>query len=160
MKQTLIEAKTRISTSIDEYQSSNGRVVITADPLDIRQVEDSVTNVSCGGIVTFTGRVRNIHDGQEVIALEYEAYTEMAARVIEDLIARAEKVWPTVALAVHHRLGPLKLGDIAVVVVAASVHRTPAFEANQWLIRTLKDEVPIFKRETRANGTIWVGQGP
>lgn len=136
------------------------RVALWTEPLDPRAVEALVATPDCGGVVTFLGAVRN-HTGPHAVAgLHYEAYEPMALQVMEALCAEVEAAHPPARLACHHRLGTLEIGDLAVVVVAAAPHRATAFAACQRYIDRLKEDVPIFKRETRADGSVWVGLGP
>ena len=113
-----------------------------------------------GGVVTFTGVVRDHTGAHEVERLEYEAYEPMALKVLEEIRAEAGARFPGVRLAVHHRLGVLGIGEAAVVVVAAAPHRAAAFTACAFVIDRLKEDVPIFKKEVRGDGSVWVGLGP
>jgi len=109
-----------------------------------------------GAVATFTGVVRNHHDGKEVLWLEYEAYEEMAETQIDGLITEASRRWPISQVAVRHRLGHLEIGEVSVAIAVAAPHRAEALEACRWLIDTLKAEVPIFKKEAYAGGEVWV----
>ena len=134
-------------------------VVFTRDALCPREVEDRVKGPDCGALVTFTGTVRN-HTGEfGVVALEYETYQVMAQRVFIELIAEIRLAYPAVRLAVAHRIGRLVVGESAVVIAAASPHRADAFDAAQQFIERLKEDVPIFKKEERGDGSVWVGMG-
>ncbi|MCA9517580.1 MAG: molybdenum cofactor biosynthesis protein MoaE [Myxococcales bacterium] len=113
-----------------------------------------------GGVVTFVGRVRDHARGHAVTRLEYEAYGAMAERQLRKLVAEVEAAFPGTRAAVHHRTGLLAIGDVAVVVVTASAHRGDAFDANRRLIDRLKEDVPIWKRETGPDGTEWVSDRP
>ena len=144
---------------IPPVSGGDGRVVLTEDPLDPRRVEALVRDESCGALVTFTGMVRNHTGDHGVLCLDYEAYGSMALRVFSELLAEMQKDYPQVRLAVHHRLGHLEVGDTAVVIAAASPHRANAFAAAQRLIERLKEDVPIFKKESRVDGSVWVGMG-
>jgi molybdopterin synthase catalytic subunit len=109
-----------------------------------------------GAVATFTGVVRNHHDGKEVLWLEYEAYEEMAETQIDGLITEASRRWPISQVALRHRLGHLHMGEVSVAIAVAAPHRAEALEACRWLIDTLKAEVPIFKKEAYAGGEVWV----
>ena len=115
-----------------------------------------MTTDGAGGVVTFTGVVRDNARGKRVRALEYDAYPEMAesemARIAEDVARR----WPECAVALVHRIGRLDIGECSVVVVAACPHRAEAFEACRYAIDTLKATVPIWKKELYADGEEWV----
>lgn len=111
----------------------------------------------CGGVVTFTGTVRDHADGRSgVTSLEYEAYEEAAVARLGEVAADARRRWPVIGrVAMLHRVGRLELCDAAVVVVVSAPHREEAFEAARWCIDTLKATVPIWKREEWSGGTDW-----
>ena len=136
------------------------RVVLSDDPLDPQSVEAEVKGPDRGGVVTFTGCVRDHTGEHQVERLEYEAYRSMALKVMGAILEETETKFETVRLAIHHRLGVLAIGEAAVVIAAASPHRAAAFAACAYAIDRLKEDVPIFKREVRADGTVWVGLGP
>jgi len=128
-------------------------------PLALAEVIDAVTSPGRGGVVTFTGTVRDETRGRRVLRLEYEAYRGMAERTLADLgdaIAREHGV----DVAIVHRIGTLLPGDAAVVIACAAPHRTAAFRACEACIERLKKDVPIWKREVYADGSEWVGLGP
>jgi len=103
---------------------------------------------TCGGIVTFEGRVRNHHEGKEVTALEYSAHPVLAEKEGLAVLVEAQQKFPQIThVQAIHRTGPLALGDIAVLVIAASSHRAESFEACRWLIDEIKHRVPIWKLE-------------
>jgi molybdopterin synthase catalytic subunit len=111
----------------------------------------------CGAVVTFTGTVRDHAEGRTgVTALTYEAYEEHATARMGEVVAEARHRWPQVGrIAAIHRVGDLAVGDDAVVVSVASPHRAEAFAAATFVIDTLKATVPIWKRETWADGQSW-----
>ncbi len=132
---------------------------ITRDPLDdaaIRALEHAVTTSGAGGCVTFAGVVRDNARGKRVRSLEYDAYPEMAESEMARIAAEVAKRWPESALAMVHRIGPLAIGECAVVVVAACPHRGEAFDACRYAIDTLKANVPIWKKEFYEDGDEWV----
>lgn len=135
-------------------------VALTHEPLDPRVVEDLVAGPDRGAIVTFTGAVRDHTGEHRVERLEYEAYAGMALKVLAALREEVMAQYPGVRLAVHHRLGTLAIGDPAVVIAASAPHRADAFAACARLIDRLKQDVPIFKKEVRGDGSVWVGLGP
>ena len=133
---------------------------LCVQPIDSKALEDEVMAPNCGGLVTFAGHVRN-HTGEHAVThLEYEAYGPMADKVFAKLLQEVQETYPTVRISLRHRIGTLAIGDIAVVVAAAAPHRKAAFEACQMLISRLKEDVPIFKKEFRGDGSVWVGMGP
>lgn len=135
---------------------------LTTDPIRLDSMISTVTAPERGGVATFLGLVRNHHGGRLVTGLDYSAYEPMAEAVCRELIVEAESMWPVRAV-LSHRLGHLDVGDVAVAIAVAGHHRDEAFAACRHLIEELKRRVPIWKRETYADGTeAWVeptGQG-
>jgi molybdopterin synthase catalytic subunit len=110
--------------------------------------------------VLFLGTTRGLTAGRRTVALDYECYPEMARNKLAELAAEASRRWPLAGCAVVHRLGRLEVGEASVAVAVSSAHRQAAFEAGQWLIDTLKQSVPIWKRELWADGSSeWVHPG-
>jgi molybdopterin synthase catalytic subunit len=128
-------------------------------PLALAEVVDAVSGPGRGGIVTFTGTVRDETRGRRVLRLEYEAYAPMAERKLAELGAEIGRAHGA-EVAIVHRVGVLAPGDAAVVIACAAPHRTPAFRACEACIEALKRDVPIWKREVFADGSTWVGSGP
>jgi molybdopterin synthase catalytic subunit len=126
------------------------------DPLDLAALVASVSAPDRGALATFVGLVRDHHGGRGVLGLEYSAYGAMAEAQCAAIVGEAERRWK-VRIALAHRLGGLAVGEAAVIVVAASAHRDPAFEACRWVIEALKAQVPIWKRERYLDGSeAWV----
>jgi len=126
-------------------------------PLDVAEVLAAVEDPGSGGVVSFTGLVREVDGGRAVTELEYVAHPTAAARLQEVAAAVAAEL-PVRAVAALHRTGVLALGDVAVVVAASAAHRGEAFEAARRLIDDLKHTVPIWKRQRFADGEQeWVG---
>ena len=126
-------------------------------PIDPAAVASAVDDAGAGGVVAFTGRVRDNDGGRDVTELEYVAHpdAETALRRVAESVAHD---LPVRALAAVHRTGVLKVGDVAVVVAAAAAHRGEAFDAARRLIDDLKSTVPIWKRQVFSDGTQeWVG---
>jgi molybdopterin synthase catalytic subunit len=129
---------------------------LTAEPINILELLESVATPDCGGVATFLGTVRNRHAGREVVGLEYSAYEEMAEGECARLVAETEARWP-VSVRLKHRLGRLELGEVAVAIVVAGGHRDEAFAGCRHLIEEIKSRVPIWKREFYADGSVaWV----
>jgi len=137
-----------------------GRCTLHEEPLDVRAVEARVTGDDAGGVVTFVGAVRNRSKGQDIRHLEYEAYPGMAEREMEKICDEAARRWPDARVAIAHRVGHLAIGDLAVVVAAAAPHRAEAFEACRFAIDTLKETVPIWKKEFTTEGESWIEDHP
>lgn len=129
-------------------------------PLDVSEAVDRVRGPGMGGIVTFVGAVRDNARGRAIRHLEYEAYPEMAEREMQKIADEAARRWPGAAVSIGHRAGHLSVGEIAVVVAAAAPHRAEAFEACRFAIDTLKQTVPIWKKEVATDGEYWVDDRP
>lgn len=131
-------------------------------PIDARALEAECRTDADGAVLTFLGTTRDHNDGAAVLRLDYEAYPEMAQRVMCALFEEAIKRYPITRARVVHRLGPVPVGETSVAVVVASPHRGPAFDACRFLIDRLKAEVPIWKREQLRDqhGVRWVGDLP
>jgi molybdopterin synthase catalytic subunit len=133
------------------------RIELSGDVIDVAAMYDWAVTRSCGAVVLFSGTVRDHADGRDnVSALAYEAYEEPAQRRMRDIAAEMRRRWPDLGrIGMVHRVGMLRLTDSAVVVVVSAPHRPAAFEAARFAIDTLKDTVPIWKRETWADGSDW-----
>jgi len=128
------------------------------DPLPLTAVSEWAVRPDCGALVVFTGTVRD-HAGDRdgVSSLEYEAYTEQVEPRLAAVAADARRRWPDLGrLAMLHRIGLLAVEDAAVIVAASAPHRDAAFQAARFCIDTLKDTVPIWKKETWGGGQSWV----
>jgi molybdopterin synthase catalytic subunit len=135
-------------------------ISLTRDRIDTAALLDRVTTPAAGAVVLFLGTVREMTAGRRTIALDYEAYPEMAERKMAELEAEARRRWPLVEVALVHRLGRLELAEASVAVAVSSPHRAAAFDAGRWLIDTLKEVVPVWKQENWADGTQeWVHPG-
>jgi molybdopterin synthase catalytic subunit len=132
-------------------------IEITDQAIDHAAVTERVRSPLAGGVCMFLGTVRELTDGRRTIALDYEAYPEMALKQLADLETEARGRWPIVEVAIVHRVGRLPLGDVSVAIAVSCPHRGDAFDACRWLIDTLKDVVPIWKKEHWDDGrTEWV----
>lgn len=129
---------------------------LSAEALDVGAVVARVAGPDAGGIVTFVGTVRDSSRGRSIRRLEYEAYPGMAESEMERIAAEAAQRFPGARVAVAHRMGSLAIGEIAVVVAAAAPHRGEAFGAARYTIDTLKQRVPIWKKEVATDGEHWV----
>jgi molybdopterin synthase catalytic subunit len=131
-------------------------IQLTHEPLDRNALIDAVSSPDCGGIVVFEGVVRNHAHGQQVRYLEYEMYEEMAREQIQAIIHEAQQRWGVERIALAHRSGRLEIGEASVIIVVASPHRAPAFDACRYIIDTLKATVTIWKKEVVTTGEEWV----
>src|SRR5246127_3039279 len=123
------------------------RAAIVRKPIDTRAVLASIKRPEDGAAIAFEGVVRNNTRGRKTLYLDYEAYEEMALTQMEELAVQALRRFQIRDVAIVHRLGRLEIGEISVLIVVASGHRGPAYEASRWLIDTLKQKVPIWKKE-------------
>lgn len=135
-------------------------IALTHDPIDAAALVQRVQSPQAGAVVLFLGAVREFTGERQTRSLDYECYPAMAERKLAELEAEARRRWPVVACEIVHRLGRLELGEVSVAVAVSCPHRRQAFEAGQWLIDTLKEVVPIWKREHWADGGMdWVHPG-
>ena len=127
---------------------------IVRDRIDPRTLEGAVWSDACGGVARFLGVVRNrAHDGRSVSGLSYEAHEAMALAEFAAIAHEAGERYPGVRLGIVHRIGDLRIGEIAVAVCAASAHRAQAFDACRYAIDELKSRAPIWKKEHYTDGT-------
>jgi len=133
---------------------------VVTEPLSLQAVVDAVSHVGQGGLVTFTGVVRDHSKGKRVTRLDYEAYAPMAEKKLAEIAAEARAQWPGTLVAVMHRVGTLSPGELAVVIAVSAPHRKEAFRACEHVIDRLKEDVPIWKKEYAEDGEVWVGLGP
>ena len=129
-------------------------------PLDVQTCTDFATSDSAGGTTVFIGTVRNQTKGKPVLRLDFEAYAPMAISEMRKIAERAQAKWDCEKVAIHHRVGALEIGETAVVIAVATPHRKAAFEACQFCIDTLKETVPIWKKEIFEDGEVWVAAHP
>ncbi|MCY2993340.1 MAG: molybdenum cofactor biosynthesis protein MoaE [Planctomycetota bacterium] len=132
-------------------------IEITDQTIETATVLQQVASTQAGAVVLFLGTARELTGDRRTASLEYECYGEMARKQLAALEAEARERWPLVGCAIVHRIGRLELGEAAVAIAVSAPHRREAFEAGQWLIDTLKQVVPIWKKENWADGTSeWV----
>lgn len=138
----------------------NTDIQILPSPLNIQQCIDWVMSPHCGGIDVFIGTVRNVTKEKKVLRLEFEAYEKMAVSELQKIARQSFEKWPVQKVLVHHRTGVLQVGEIPVIIAVAAAHRDAAFEACRYIIDTLKETVPIWKKEFFEDGEIWVAAHP
>ncbi len=135
---------------------SDQRFRVTADPLDASAIAAIVASPDCGAIATFIGIVRNEHGGRRVLWLDYEAFEPLAIKAFARIDEEAGERWPSIALAIHHRIGRLDIGQASVVIAVASPHRPEAFAACRYAIERIKQIAPIWKHEHYEGGDVWI----
>ncbi|AMV30280.1 Molybdopterin synthase catalytic subunit [Gemmata sp. SH-PL17] len=132
---------------------------LTHDVIDHANLLETARSPHCGAVVLFLGTVRDLTGEQVTVFLEYEAYAPMAEKKLAEIEADARRRWPIGEIAIAHRLGRLEVGEVSVAVAVSCPHRADAFEACRYVIDTLKELVPIWKKENAPDGTgEWVHQ--
>lgn len=135
-------------------------VTLIDTPIDTQALLAAVASPEAGAIDLFVGTVRRQTQGKAVVRLEFEAYPAMAVAEMQKIISQAKEKWPVAKMAMAHRTGTLAIGEIAVAIAVATPHRKAAFEACQFAIDTLKQTVPIWKKEIFEDGAVWVAAHP
>lgn len=135
-------------------------IKISDEPLNIQSCIDRVMCPQCGGIDVFIGTVRSETKKKPVIRLEFEAYKTMAENEMKKIAQQASEKWAIQNILMHHRVGVLQVGEIAVIIAAAAPNRDAAFMACRYAIDTLKKKVPIWKKEIFQDGEVWVSAYP
>jgi molybdopterin synthase catalytic subunit len=138
---------------------SGGGFRVTEQPLSLEAVVGEVTDESAGAVATFLGTVRRESRGRTVLYLEYEAYAEMAEDVMAQLAADLEQRYELWAVAIHHRVGRVEIGEASVAIAVSAPHRQDALAACKDAIDTLKQTVPLWKKEVYEGGEEWIGRG-
>jgi len=138
---------------------SGGAFRVTEEPLSLEAVAAEVADERAGAVATFAGTVRRQSRGREVELLEYEAYAEMAEDVMTKLAADLQSRHELCAVAIHHRVGRLEIGEASVVIAVSAPHRQAALAACKEAIDRLKETVPLWKKEVYEGGEEWLGRG-
>ena len=130
---------------------------LITDKIDTQTLLDRVTTPAVGAVVLFVGTTREFTNGRQTASLDYECYEEMAKKKLSELEQQARERWDISDCVIVHRLGHVPLAEASIAIAVSSAHRAVAFEAGRWLIDTIKEEVPIWKKENWADGTTeWV----
>ena len=135
-------------------------ITITDQPIDVDAAIAAAQSERAGAVNVFIGTVRNHAARRTVVRLEYEAYDKMALKKMEEVAAEARRRWPVEKVALVHRKGVLQIGEVAVVIAVSTPHRRESFEACQYIIDTIKQVVPIWKKEVYENGETWIAAHP
>ena len=130
---------------------------VVREPIDLPELVRAVTDPSAGAIATFIGTTRNQNDGRKVVALDYDAYPEMAEIELRRIGEDAGKKWKIERMAITHRVGPVAIGEASVVIAVSAAHRDDAFQACRFAIEEIKKTVPIWKKEIYEGGEVWIG---
>jgi molybdopterin synthase catalytic subunit len=138
---------------------SGGSFRLSADPLSLEAVVDEVRSDRAGAIATFVGTTRVESRGRTVEHLDYEAYEGMAENVMAEIAAALKLRYDVCEIAIHHRTGRVDIGDASVVIAVSAPHRQDALAACKDAIDTLKEQVPLWKKEVYEGGEEWIGRG-
>jgi molybdopterin synthase catalytic subunit/molybdopterin converting factor small subunit len=151
----------RTANALDKSSGEESVLVaLTRERIDAEKLIAEAKSGEDGAVVVFDGIVRNHTRGRRTLHLDYEAYEEMALKQMRELGLKARERFGVRQVTVLHRLGRLEIGETSVLIVVASAHRSTAFDACRWLIDTLKQTVPIWKKETFADGAVWAPGDP
>jgi molybdopterin synthase catalytic subunit len=135
-------------------------IEITDERIDAEAIVSGIKAGSDGAVCIFDGIVRDNTRGRKTLYLDYEAYRDMALEQMQRLATETVEKFGVRDIAIVHRLGRLQISETSVLIVVASAHRGAAFDACRWLIDTLKRTVPIWKKETFADGVVWADGEP
>jgi molybdopterin synthase catalytic subunit len=138
---------------------SGGAFLITAEPLEVERVLAEVASDDAGAVATFVGTVRRRSRERDVSYLEYEAFEEMAEPMLARLAADLKAKHGLSDVAIHHRIGRVEIGEASVVIAVSAPHRHAALEACHEAIDTLKETIPLWKKEVYEGGEEWIGRG-
>jgi len=138
---------------------SGGAFLLSDEPLSLDRVVDEVRDERAGAIATFTGTTRIESRGRHVVHLDYEAYEGMAEQVMEQIADELTRRYDLCAIAIHHRVGRVVIGETSVVIAVSAPHRADALAACRDAIDTLKEQVPLWKKEVYEGGEEWLGRG-
>jgi len=130
---------------------------IVDGPIENIQLEEAVRTEADGAVIVFRGVARRFSRGRDVVHLEYEAYPEMAEKVMAEIGDEMKTRWPITEVAIVHRTGVLEIGQASVAIAVSAPHRGEAFAACQYAIDRLKQVVPIWKKEVWSDGSQWIG---
>jgi molybdopterin synthase catalytic subunit/molybdopterin converting factor small subunit len=138
---------------------SGGAFLLSDEPLSLDRVVDEVRDEQAGAIATFTGTTRIASRGRTVTHLDYEAYEGMAERVMAEIAEGLQARYELSAVAIHHRVGRVGIGETSVVIAVSAPHRQDALAACKDAIDELKERVPLWKKEVYSDGEEWIGRG-
>ena len=138
---------------------SGGALRLVEGPIDLDAVVGEVADPRAGAIATFQGTVRSESRGRDVIALEYEAYSEMAEQAMAEIAAEVKARYDLCEVAITHRLGRVEIGEVSVAIAVSAPHRQDALAACKDVIDVLKERVPLWKKELYEGGEEWIGRG-
>jgi molybdopterin synthase catalytic subunit len=138
---------------------SGGAFRISGEPLDLARVVEEASSDDAGAVASFVGTVRRRSRDRDVLYLEYEAFEEMAEPMLEQLAGELTTKHGLSKVAIHHRIGRVEIGEPSVVIAVSAPHRAAALDACREAIDTLKETIPLWKKEVYAGGEEWIGRG-
>lgn len=138
----------------------NKKLVEIVESIDTSLVYSELSDAQSGGICVFIGSVREFTNNEEVVALEFETYEAMALKEMDKIATEAIEKWDLNTVVIRHAVGTKNVKDPVVIVGASAAHRPECFEACRFLIDTLKEKVPIWKKEIFKNKSVWVSAHP
>ncbi|HEY3962448.1 MAG TPA: molybdenum cofactor biosynthesis protein MoaE [Gaiellaceae bacterium] len=138
---------------------SGGAFLLSDQPLSLDKIVDEVRDEQAGAIATFTGTTRIESRGRHVQHLDYEAYEGMAEQVMAEISTALERRYDLCAVAIHHRIGRVSIGETSVLIAVSAPHRQDALAACRDAIDELKERVPLWKKEVYEGGEEWIGRG-
>ena len=138
---------------------SGGAFLLSEEPLSLERAVDEVRDQRAGAIATFVGTTRIESRGRNVQHLDYEAYEGMAEKVMAELADALKEKYDVCEIAIHHRTGRVEIGEASVVIAVSAPHRQDALAACREAIDTLKEQVPLWKKEVYEGGEEWIGRG-
>jgi molybdopterin synthase catalytic subunit len=138
---------------------SGGAFRSSGEPLDLARVVEEASSDDAGAVASFVGTVRRRSRDRDVLYLEYEAFEEMAEPMLEQLAGELTTKHGLSKVAIHHRIGRVEIGEPSVVIAVSAPHRAAALDACREAIDTLKETIPLWKKEVYAGGEEWIGRG-
>ena len=150
----------RLLVEVSFMKKESIDICLSEQALSLSSCYDFVSDDGCGGIAVFVGTVRNSTKNKSVLKLEFSAYKAMAVKEMENIAKQALAKYDIEKIAIHHSLGILDIGDVPVIIAVSSPHRKAAFKACEYAIDTLKQTVPIWKKEYFDDGEVWVNAHP
>lgn len=135
-------------------------IIEIVETIDTTQVYDELSDAKSGGICVFIGTVRDFTDNESVISLEFEAYKSMALKEMAKIVDQASVKWPLNKVVIRHAVGLKKVKEPVVIIGVSTAHRDACFAACRYMIDTLKETVPIWKKEMFKNKSVWVSAHP
>jgi len=138
---------------------SGGAFRISSEPLELARVVEEASSDDAGAVATFVGTVRRRSRDRDVLHLEYEAFEEMAEPMLARLAGELTAKHGLSKVAIHHRVGRVEIGEPSVVIAVSAPHRAAALDACREAIDTLKETIPLWKKEVYTGGEEWIGRG-